>query len=632
MSGNRLKRLRFAYHPADDESVIGAFAAACHEQRLRSLVSGIEGAGVSLTRPGSLAMADEATLGKVAAAMRTKPSALIRLACGREERGDRISLGDLSLPRMVMDLERRRIAPLSIRNDPRHKSAWLNLLLPYCPLSLELLVDACPTCGPLGWRRTRGIGACETCGIDVPPSDAPPLAAADASAYRLAASLLSRDARTGATAVETLPTQLHDLSRTTLVAVLVRAGTVLGSDRLERPLDRLLSAEPATIARAICSGARLLLGWPNAIQDAASRRTAMMGDDLVAYKRLRADLKWISRGSAEVRGRESHDLIRAAFPTLDGRTAAPFARATRYYTATETSKRLWTASSELDLLRDAGAIAYERLPSNKRIRARYDAGDVDALAESLGASESPGSAASRLDLPVYALGQLTPWLRVHDERGVVILRGPQVGTSSIDDLLDLLAKNKRHGRPPKGFVTLEAALSRFPGEKPWSHMVQAMTAGDLPFHLPAGRSGIRACLVEPAAVVAITAGTPPAMTDVFATDYLSLRDAFDVLVAGREEALATIALKRIDIVNRRRGKAVDRGNIARLVADVAFPSEVAAATGRNAIKLYHELVGLKVPRVGGAWSRAELVARGIVRPYELPMEMRSLTPAVGCPA
>src|SRR3546814_1548206 len=71
-------------------------------------------------------------------------------------------------------LDRRRISPLTLQTSEHHRAAWLLGLLPYCPLSLERLVDECPNCPgkKLGWRRSWGIANCERCGELVPPSSA----------------------------------------------------------------------------------------------------------------------------------------------------------------------------------------------------------------------------------------------------------------------------------------------------------------------------------------------------------------------------------------------------------------------------------------------------------------------------
>src|SRR3546814_9913891 len=78
-------------------------------------------------------------------------------------------------------------------SSEHHRAAWLLGLLPYCPLSLERLVDECPNCPgkKLGWRRSWGIANCERCGELVPPSSAAPLIPEHIENYRLFADLIS---------------------------------------------------------------------------------------------------------------------------------------------------------------------------------------------------------------------------------------------------------------------------------------------------------------------------------------------------------------------------------------------------------------------------------------------------------
>lgn len=222
----RRKRLRFECEPVADESAVGAFTAACHRHRLRSIASGLEGGGIRLSRPGSIQVAPPATLDAAAHVMRVDPGKLRAVAFTATERRDRVALGDLVMPRVAFDWERRRIGPITLRGRPHHRVAWLNLLLPYCPESLELLVDACPECGPLGWRYTRGVAACEECGSTVPPSDQASLETEFADDYRHFADLVSRDTAATPAPVRRLPANLHLFSRTALVGVLLRAGIV----------------------------------------------------------------------------------------------------------------------------------------------------------------------------------------------------------------------------------------------------------------------------------------------------------------------------------------------------------------------------------------------------------------------
>jgi len=607
-----LKRLRFAYHPMADESVSGAFAMACHDQRLRSIASALQGGGIDLPRPGSMQWAPSDVLATLAAIMRTDVTVLQGLAFASTGRRELIAVGDLILPRAAIELDRRRIGPKTLLVDERHLSAWLNRLLPFCPASLELLVDSCPTCGPLGWRYTRGVSRCEECGQLVPPSSAAPLSCDRADDYRLFAKLVARNPEEAAAGLCHLSSELQAFSRTTLVGILVRAGIVFGPSDVDRSLSGLLSATPDARAAAMCTGVGLLKDWPTAIQTAVDGRLAEMGDDLGAYEALRVDLRWIG----DARTPESQALLATAFPTLDGRAADPFAKGKRYYTAAQANTFLWTSSKELEQLREAEAIRFEKLPSKLRLRARYDADDVDELRIQLRSCESPASAAVRLDLPGYAIGQLSNLLKIVDHPGVVTLRGPQVDRASVDALLVAVRDAAMPGCPPSGHMPLRIAMLRFPGEKPWGRIADALVSNNLPYHLLDGEPSIRACHVHPDALARFSADTADPHGDPLAITHVSLRDACELVGAKWNEAMATFRSANIEIVSFGRGKGVDRAAIADLVATVAFTSEAAAYTGRPAISINRELVRLKVPRLHEAWSRAAMAERGLVSALE----------------
>jgi hypothetical protein len=395
-----LKRLRFTYDPDPRESVVGALAAACREHHLHRITTALEGSGIHLNRIGAIQFAPPETVERLARILQTEPARIKAIAFSRSERRDKITLGDLTAPRSAFEFERRWIGPLSLRIQPFHRSAWMNRLLSYCPESLELLVDACPICGPLGWRRTRGIDACEECGEPIAPSPEPLLPLNIADDYSLFAGFMSRDAAVGAGAVNELPEGVQPFSRTTLTSIAIRSSVVSTSGCARWGIETLVEQHLRTVAKIVASAAALLRGWPASMQGAADARLSDIPDDLVAYEQMRRDIRWISQGA----GDEGRQLVAIAFPDVDGRKVQTFAKETRFYTATETNTALWTSSRELALLRGLKALRWDELPSGRRKRARYDADDVDELRLLLRRSISPETVASRFKVPVYVVG------------------------------------------------------------------------------------------------------------------------------------------------------------------------------------------------------------------------------------
>ncbi|EZP49937.1 hypothetical protein [Sphingomonas sp. RIT328] len=605
-----LKRLRFPYHPESDESLVGAFAAACRETRLRHVVSGLEGAGLRMTRPGDIQVASSETLERLATVMRTDVARLASLVMTSDGRSVGVDT-NLIMPRGSFNWRIRRIGPLALRDKAYHRSAWLNTMLPYCPESLERLVEACPTCGPLGWRHTRGIGACETCGEPVPPSSEPGLPIAKASDYRRFAALMARNRAVAATAVAALPPFLRGFSRTALVAVATRAATCLTTTSHARPLEVPLKGEPQRIAEIVCEGMRLLSGWPEAIQARFQERAQAMTDDPDAYAFLRRAMRWVGG----VPGSEAGRLLEHALPDLDGRTVHVCAGKWRYYTTAEANRRLLTSSAQLTMLRERQAVRCEILPSRMRVRARYDAEDVDALRARLDGTMPVGTVASRLDVPVYAIGQLAraDRLVVEEAVGVSVLRGRQIERSSLNRLQAALQAAASSTRVPSDYVKLRKLFARRAGERPWGPVVELVLNGSLPFHLSESMS-LRDAWVDPRRLPRLRIPFPDMSSDPLRLQHVSLRDAQDVL--GTRFATTVHALGGHEFVQSRggRGDRVDRGALRSLAATVAFLGEVAA---RNEWAAGYALAVLSrsgLPTCRGGWSRQSLLERDLVDP------------------
>lgn len=619
------KRLRFEYDPGRRESVIGALAAACRKHRLPRIASALEGGGVHVARIGSVQCAPADMLDRIARVMRTDPASLHKIAFSWSDRRDRIVLGDLVAPRAAFDLERRRISPVSLRKAPYHRSDWLNLLLPYCPESLELLVDACPDCGPLGWRRTRGLDACEGCGKQIAPSKAAPLPFYAADDYRLFADLMSRDLDAGAKAIGQLPSAIQSFSRTALVGVALRAGIIATSGQRGRGLEKLAEAGPDVVMRVVATGAALLRGWPASMQAFADRRLDAIAGDVTAYETMRRDMRWI----AQRNDMEGESLVGLAFADIDGRKVQTFAKDTRYYTATETNIQLWTSSQQLKQLRDAKALRFEELPGGQRKRVRYDADDVDALRNLLRTSTTAEAVAAWFELPVYAISQIafpqpvptasggsdTALLTALDHPGVVVLQGQKLDAASVENFARELDSIAIRRQPPPGFITLRSAMIRYPGEKPWGRVLAALLGSRIPYYVAGTQPATaRSIHVDPARLPKLPLTQRERDEGFLRFTHVSMRDAGEILGAGFEETAQAIASRGIEISRYGKGNGVSREAVNALASIIAFTGEAAVFSNRNAVGLYHELKRAGVARLHGGWSRRELVERGLVSP------------------
>ena len=222
------RRLRFDIDVQEGESIAGAIARGVREHVLVRTAPVLAAAGVDLKHIGLSQLATHAELRRLAFAARCDAALLIARAGQRivPEGGGRsmdARFGRLVMPWAHLELDRRRIGPSTLQARPFHRLSWMNLLLPYCPESLERLVDQCPRCdGALGWRRAVGIGHCDQCWTEIPPSDAPGLPDAPAGDYRLFALLSSPDPDGVERAMRLLPEALSDVPPGALVRLALR--------------------------------------------------------------------------------------------------------------------------------------------------------------------------------------------------------------------------------------------------------------------------------------------------------------------------------------------------------------------------------------------------------------------------
>lgn len=584
-----LKRLRLPYFPAYDESVCGAVAAACHAQRLRSIISGLEGGGIRLSRPGSIQIAEPSIINAVARIMHVEPSTLHDLAFRVGQVRGTVHLGDLLLPRRMLDWNRRRIGPQSLSITPYHRSSWLNLALPYCLESLELLVDRCPTCGPLGWRHTRGIANCDCCGLAIAPSAEPPLSPHLVEPYRAFGDLLSRHSAAGDRAMALLPASLRTYSRSTVANLAVRAGLVFSDHGSQRGIGNLVVGEPAKIAEAMCTGMSFLMNWPTGIREQAKRRATGLMDDVKSFEEFVQNVRWIGADTLS----DSGPLLRVAFPRFDCRNADMFTDEVRFYTAAETNLLLSRSSSQLSKLRQLEAIRYEQLPARSRTIARYNADDVDALRAIIRSGTSPNSAAARLDLPIYAVGQLAAISALRIQVGEVIkaLRDRnQVELGSVDALGKALVAKAAPGQIPSGLISVRRALAQYPGEKHYARLIAAMLDGRLRFYLDQGKFSIRRALVSKADTSRLLSPGFRSMPDPLGIGHVTLGDACEILGAQYDEGVAAMRSSGLAAITKGKGKAVDRSELSKLVSEIAFLGEAFARTGTSPTTLHHQFL------------------------------------------
>jgi len=265
-----VRRVRFETELASDESIPGALVRAVTAHVLYRTQPVLQAAGINITRPGHVQILERAELGHLAHVIRYAPDRLNAIRGQRvmtREEGithQRVHFGNVHMLRSHMDLERRRISPLSLQLSNHHRLPWLNSLLPYCPVSFERLVHECPACEkPLGWRMTWGVGICEHCEQAIPPSPEPLLPKHMREDYCLFARLSSAVPDEWSAARKALPSALHEVGSATLIRMALRIGFLMQNPMIANVRMHAAPELPVDVlTNVVTDGARMLRSWP----------------------------------------------------------------------------------------------------------------------------------------------------------------------------------------------------------------------------------------------------------------------------------------------------------------------------------------------------------------------------------
>lgn len=510
------RRLRFEYDLGDDESVPGALIAALGPQWLDEPRPVLEAAGLTGRRPGSLFLMSDEEARRLAWVIRCDPDRLAartgRVGTDTPAERHAVTFDGLVLPRSRFEARRRRVAPTSLADGGRHRIAWMDRLLPYCPVTLERLVDGCAACGsPLLWTSVGRIDACGRCGETVRPSSAAPLGAALAMDYRAFAGLSSPIREHRLPVVAELPSRLIDVPCGTLSRLAFHLGGILHDPPFETRSPKSWSSRPAVqIAQAAATGFRMLRHWPDTLRSEAVMTADSLRNDREGFERHRERLK---RLIAFGEDREIVKLVREALPDLSRHRNHSFAGERRYYLGHEVVRRLGIHNRQFPLLRKWPGLHYVVVPSQVRTMGQYDADQIDDLAGMLRSASPIETAASRLGLPVYAAEQFAAaGLLEHEDHGAALALGRDrwIRPSSLERLLGGLAAVVSKDAAPTLAVPLRVAARRFGGAaKPWSTIIAAALAGDLALWPMGGGGDPLAVLVNVRQLEAVVASAAP---------------------------------------------------------------------------------------------------------------------------
>lgn len=477
-------RVRFAIEVQHDESLQSILARSAREHCISQLRPVLGAAGFRAARAGRIHLLPPDDLKNLAEVLRQDPDVLIRRSATAFEKS--YSFGNMTVPHGIIELEKRRIGPRSLSIAPHHRFSWGNLLLPFCPVTLEELVDTCSCCGQsLGWAVSHGIGTCESCGELVEPSKSDNLHPDLVEGYRTMANLMSFDPDIRGAELSKHAPRLEGLDFGVVALTCLTLNRIF-RDRLNwgRNLRPVLASSPLERAEFVSQSGSLLESWPEKIMDSFNETIEFAKSDHKSFSKLWTNLKSLtSESKSKCNG--SADFIVRSIPDLDCRVRSRASIRDRHYSTTEAFLALGLQYKKLLSLVDADLIDFVELPAGRRRNIAVNAAQIDRLAEDIRRSIRLRSLAQKLKLPVYAIEQVAAAGIVEPVAADAIkhLFGEiRVSQSSADDLLNNLSEARSHTPLPPDAKSLLATSRVYGGGlKPWVAVIHALISKEIKF-------------------------------------------------------------------------------------------------------------------------------------------------------
>ena len=527
------------------------------------------------------------------------------------------SFGSLTIPRAFLELNHRRIGPRSLATSNYHRLHWMNLLLPYCAESLELLVDTCLSCDTkLGWRFARGIGNCEACGEVVPPSTVPGLPQDLADDYRLFARLSSPHAAAVVDAQSNLPQALQTVSPDGLVNLALQLG-MIATGATQKAASRMSMATmaPDKLATSAAVGAKFLRTFPAALRDWVREADEGFGEDIAATANLRTRFRFLIGRHAQP---DIRAILKNALPNIARYASHGLVTTKPYYLYTEVRRRLAFDNNQMANFKNCPDVVARHLSAPaKRQLTQYDADYIDGLASVIKGASSARSLRQRLHLPFYGVEQLCIEELVEVETHFIMgIASNQlhVRDASVDDLLSRIHAAAAREAPPAKCLKLTSATNRIGGGlKPWAGIVKAMLCGEVPFWM-ANRDGnfgdimVRPNDLAPFRRVPVELRKlPGGMCQDFCQE-----DAAEILNIKACQIARLSSEFGLCLEKSGRRQAISRCGVLRVASCVAWPGEIGWHLGVKPQKVRYLMREEGIASIALGWDRRQLQAAGIL--------------------
>lgn len=624
------RRLRFPLEANARESIPGLLARGVREHVLVHTRPILSAAGVNLKHLGHAQLATIEELKRLAYVTRTSHKWLVECA-GVKRPGllpgsltVDVKFGGHLVPYVYMELHRRRISPLSLKTADFHRLDWMNLLLPFCPESLEQLIDSCGRCGAkLGWRYACGIGTCEYCGLELSPADSPPLSEHYAKDYRLFAKLSSFDGGEVADALATLPTELRNIEPADLVRLaLVLGGLKLGLLAGTTSRKNVTTLAAADLAKVAATGVPFLKSWPTAFQNWVEAEANHLREDIKALNEFRLRLRSVIRGREPAAVTE---LMTKALPELRRHPVHGFARFESYYLATQVQRKLGVTPDEFKILRRAigGAYQRSRTTTTNLMKGQFDADRIDKLVPSFRGSIAFNSCASNLKLPVYGIAQCCrPRLLEQEDCPLfaTVRSNEFIRSKSLAALTKYLFDRRQTTTRPAQTVQLIIAARWIGGRlKPWGSIIESLQSGKTTYWIEGENVTLRTIYVWPADMCKFQHVVDRPLDDSGSmTNFtVSQLDAAEILNIQPARLASEATALGIHFRKSGRGFAASLPEVLSTARSVAWSAEIAGHMGTRYRDVEEILHHKNISRLCTGWDRRQLISAEILP--ELPL-------------
>jgi hypothetical protein len=541
-----------------------------------------------------------------------------RLVLREATRTTDVRFGQHLVPRQYLELDERRISPLSLRKSDHHRLAWMNLLLPYCPESLEQLTSACTLCeATLGWHYAKGIGVCEHCGREVARSVEPPLREELADDYRLFARLSSPDTRSVAEAMASMPSSLRSATPSSLVRLALQFGGLVQTEPVIAKSRVVIVALPKPLLGSIATaGTALLRSWPTSVQSWVEQRSEELRGDPEEFWRLRSRLQRLTQ-----RGTEPDDVVKIveeALPDLRRHAVHAFSSSHRYYLYKDVQKLLGLDAPQIDALRERPEITYRRTTRSSHRKGQFDADQIDHLASIFRWSVPFNSCTGTFKLPLYAIEQCCrPGVLVREDHPAYFELKSQtsVRPDSLEALVAGLACKRSRQPLPSRAVSLSVASKRIGGRlKPWGSIIQALLDGAIEFWLADERPTTKSIFVRAGdfAVFDKVVDTPSDY-GIETSPIVSQADVAEILNIKSGLLPHLSAIIGVPFIPDGRALVAQRLAVLAAAGGIAWDTEISWHLGVSFREVEDILSARDIEkRAGGGWRRRQLIDAGIL--------------------